>query len=61
MNQFCRVSTRLFIQREEGVGNMIQGIKIAKAINGIPKNTGLINWSKKLNVIVSFKGLFLMF
>lgn len=61
INQFCNVSTRLFIHREEGVGNMIQGIIMAKAINGTPKNIGLVNWSKKLNVIVSFKRLFLMF
>lgn len=43
MNQFCRVSSRLFNQRVVGVGNRIQGRVKARAIRGMPRKTGLIN------------------
>ena len=55
MNQFCNVSSRLFNQRVVGVGNRIHGSVRASAIKGMPRNTGLINWSKKLSVMVSFR------
>jgi len=55
MNQFCSVSSRLFNHRVVGVGKRIQGRVKAKAIKGMPRNTGLINWSKKLSVMVSFR------
>lgn len=61
MNQLCRVISRLFNHREEGVGKRIQGKLRARAIRGIPKNEGLINWSKKLNVMVRFRVLFWVF
>lgn len=31
------------------------------AINGMPRKMGLINWSKKLSAMVSFRILFLVF
>ena len=37
MNQFCRVSRRLFSHREEGVGKNSRGRLRAKAISGIPR------------------------
>lgn len=49
---------RLLIQREDRVGNKTQGSVRASTIKGIPRNVGLINWSKKLNVIVRLRGLF---
>lgn len=55
MNQFCSVRSRLFSQRVVGVGNKTQGRVRARAIKGMPRNTGLINWSKKLSVMVSFR------
>lgn len=59
-NQFCRVKSRLFSHREEGVGKRSQGNKRARAINGMPRYVGLINWSKKLRIMVSFRALFLV-
>lgn len=44
-----------------GVGKRIHGRRRARAIRGIPRKKGLINWSKKLNVMVSFRILFLVF
>lgn len=61
INQLSRVKRRLFIQRDVGVGNKSQGSRRARAIKGIPRRTGLINWSKKLSVMVSFRILFLAF
>lgn len=61
MNQFCRVRRWFFTQREEGAGKRTQGKVRARAIRGIPRYTGLINWSKKLSVMVSFRGLSLVF
>ncbi len=58
INQFWRANIRLFSHRGDGVGNRIQGRVRARAIKGMPRNTGLINWSKKLSVMVSFRGLF---
>lgn len=29
---------------------------MARAIRGMPRSEGLMNWSKKLNVKVSFRG-----
>ena len=55
MNQFCSVNNRLLSHRVVGVGNRSQGKVKARAIKGMPKYTGLINWSKKLSVMVSFK------
>ena len=55
INQFCNVRTRLFNHRVVGAGKRSQGKVRANPIKGTPRNTGLINWSKKLNVMVSFK------
>lgn len=33
------------------------GASVAKVINGIPKYIGVMNWSKKLKVMVSVKDL----
>lgn len=57
MNQFWSVSSRLFNHRVVGVGRSNQGRVSANAIRGMPKNTGLINWSKKLSAMVSFRVL----
>ena len=43
MNQFWRVSSRLFNHRVVGVGKRSQGRVRARAIKGMPKYTGLIN------------------
>lgn len=61
MNQLCRASKRLFNHRDVGVGKRIHGRVNARAIRGMPRKTGLINWSKKLSVMVSFKSLFWVF
>lgn len=61
INQFCRVISRLLSHRAEGVGKRIQGRLRARAIRGIPKNEGLMNWSKKLSVMVRFRALFWVF
>lgn len=55
MNHPWRVIRRLFSHRAEGVGKRIHGRVNATAISGIPKYVGLINWSKKLSVMVSFR------
>lgn len=57
INQFWRVSIRLFSHRVVGVGKSSQGRVRAKAIKGMPRHTGLMNWSKKLSVMVSFRVL----
>lgn len=61
INQLWRVKSRLVIQRVVGVGNKSQGSRRARATKGIPRRTGLMNWSKKLSVMVSFRILFLVF
>lgn len=61
INQFCSVSKRLFIHRTCGAGSRIQGSVRARAIRGIPSNEGLINWSKKLSVMVRIRALFWIF
>lgn len=64
MNQACRVSSRLFSHRPEGAGNNNQGRLRARIIRGTPRSMGLINWSKKLRIMVSFRlvcGCFLCF
>lgn len=43
------------------MGYRTQGNAIAMAIRGIPRYVGLINWSKKLSVMVRFRVLFLVF
>lgn len=37
INQFCRVSSRLFSHRSVGVGKRIQGSVRARAIRGMPR------------------------
>ena len=49
---------RLFSHRDEGLGNMIHGRVRARAMSGMPKSVGLINWSKKLTVMVKIRILF---
>ena len=61
MNQFWSASRRLFSHRVEGVGKRIQGRLRARAIRGIPRKTGVANWSKKLSVMVSFRQLSWLF
>lgn len=58
MNQLCRVSSRLFSHRVVGLGKSAHGSVNARAIRGIPRKTGLINWSKKLSVMVRFRSQF---
>lgn len=41
--------------RVVGAGKRSQGSVRARAIKGMPRYTGLINWSKKLSIMVSFK------
>lgn len=61
MNQLWSVSRRLFSHREVGVGNRSHGRRRAKAIRGMPRYVGVINWSKKLSVMVRFRVLFWVF
>lgn len=58
MNQLCRVRRRLLSHRVVGLGKRAHGRVSAKAIRGMPRKTGLMNWSKKLSVMVSFKSQF---
>jgi len=55
MNQPCKVKSRLFNHRLVGAGNNNQGRLRARAIRGIPRYVGLINWSKKLRIMVRFR------
>lgn len=43
INQLWSVKKRLFIHRDVGVGNNSQGRRRARAIRGMPRNTGLMN------------------
>lgn len=52
MNQLWKVNIRLFNQREVGVGKRTQGRTREMASKGIPICQGLINWSKRLKVMV---------
>ena len=55
INHPCSVIRRLFSHRAEGVGKRIHGRVSATAMSGMPRYVGLINWSKKLSVMVSFR------
>lgn len=58
MNQPCRVRKRLFSQRAEGAGYNTHGRVRARRTIGMPRKVGLANWSNRLNVMVSVRGLF---
>lgn len=55
INQPWRVRARLLSQRWVTAGKSTQGSVRASAIKGMPKSTGLINWSNMLKVMVSFR------
>lgn len=55
INQLCRVSRRQLSHRTVGLGKSAQGKASARAIRGMPRKTGLINWSKKLSVMVKIR------
>lgn len=40
------------------MGKSSHGRVRARPIRGIPRKRGLINWSKKLSIMVSFRSLF---
>lgn len=61
MNHPCRAKKRLLSHRVVGAGYIIQGRVIARAIRGTPRSEGLINWSKRLTVMVRFRILFWVF
>jgi len=61
INHAWRESKRLFNHRVEGAGNINQGREIARAARGIPRYEGLINWSKRLTVMVRLRSLFGVF
>ena len=44
------------IHRLVGEGSSKAGNVIASKIRGMPSSCGLVNWSKKLRFMVSFKG-----
>lgn len=50
--------SRLFWCRLVGVGIKIKGNVSAMAIRGTPRCVGLINWSNRFGVMVSFRYLF---
>lgn len=54
----CRVDRRLVIHRLLGVGRRRVGSNIDRRISGIPRRYGLENWSKKVRIMVKFKGCF---
>ena len=58
--QFCRVRRRFSSQRDEGVGYKIHGMIRATKIRGTPMSEGLMNWSKKLRIMVRFRAQFLL-
>lgn len=55
------VRRRLLSHRGDGAGKRSHGRARATRISGIPKYVGLKNWSKRLMVMVSFRGWFLLF
>lgn len=61
INCAWRAETRFFSHPAVGVGYKTQGSVKAIMFNGIPKKTGLINWSKNPNAMVSFMNLLLIF
>lgn len=61
IDQFCVVKSRLLNHRRAGVGNSNHGRRKAKYMRGMPSRVGLINWSKKLIIMVRIRGIFLAF
>lgn len=61
INQLWRAKKRLLSHRVVGAGYITQGRVMARAINGTPSSVGLINWSKRLTVMVRFRILFWVF
>lgn len=59
MNQSWRVERRFEIHWLLGDGSSSVGNNVETRISGIPRSDGLINWSKKLRFMVSFKKWFL--
>ena len=55
INQLCRVNRRQLSHRTVGLGKRTQGSANAKAARGMPRKTGLINWSKKLSAMVRIR------
>ena len=53
--------SRLFTQRDGGVGKSTHGSAMAMAMSGIPRKEGLANWSKKLVIMVSLRIQFYVF
>lgn len=58
-NHSCRVDRRLVIHRLLGEGSSRAGNSMERRIRGIPMRHGLVNWSKKLIIMVRVKGGFL--
>lgn len=58
INHSCRVDRRFGIHRLLGVGRRRAGNSVASRIRGIPRRYGLENWSKKLKIMVRFRGDF---
>lgn len=54
----CKVDRRLVAHRLFGVGRRSVGSSIDSKISGIPSRCGLENWSKKLMIMVRFRGCF---
>lgn len=52
----CRVVRRLVSQRLLGMGSSMEGKSSDKRTSGIPRRYGLENWSKKVRVMVRFRG-----
>uniref|UniRef100_A0A8B9RV89 Uncharacterized protein n=1 Tax=Accipiter nisus TaxID=211598 RepID=A0A8B9RV89_9AVES len=55
INHSWRVESRLVIHRVVGKGRRRVGNIIASIMRGMPRSCGLINWSKKLRFMVSFR------
>lgn len=55
--QSCRVDRRLGVKRLVMVRMSMGGMIMAMMIRGMPRACGIINWSKKLNVMVRFRVL----
>lgn len=51
INQDEIARARPFSHRGEGLGEITQGIRVARMTRGMARNEGLANWSNKLKTI----------
>lgn len=54
----CKVVRRLVTHRLLGMGRRRAGNSVERRTSGIPRRYGLENWSKKVRIMVKFRGGF---